>query len=70
MLTQRRLLEMIAASGAAMSVLDSAACAVEEGTPVGTDTAGRLLVDDDGDAVEPGTPHRTLGDLIREALGD
>jgi hypothetical protein len=58
--SQKKLLEMIADSPA-MSVLDSPACAVEQGQPA--------KVADDGTMQEEGTPNRTLGDLIREALG-
>jgi len=61
-------LRAIAANGAAMSMLDSPAGAIEAGRPPKVDRAGRLLIDADGDAVEPGRPHRTLGDLVREAL--
>ena len=68
--TQKKLLEMIAASGAAMSVLDSPECAVEQGRPAKLDDQGRLQLDDRDEVVDPGTPNRTLGDLIREAVGD
>jgi hypothetical protein len=62
-MTHEEILEAIAASGAAMAVLDSAACAVEEAQPAETNADGTL---------KPGgyeaVPARTLGDLVREAL--
>jgi hypothetical protein len=69
MTTQRKVLEQILASGAAMSVLDSAACAIEEARPPATDRRGALLMSDNGRAAkDPGEPAKTLGDLVREVL--
>lgn len=62
-MTPDEALEAIAASGAAMSVLDSAACTVEAAVPAEQNEDGTLKYDGD-----PGAPARTLGDLVREAL--
>lgn len=68
MATQRKVLEAIAASGAAMSVLDSPECAVEAGRPAALNDDGTLAYGQDGEPVDAGTPNRTLGDLVRDAL--
>lgn len=68
-MTDHELLEKIAASGAAMSVLDSQSCAVEPGREPTRNEDGTLAYDEDGNPVDPGAPVTTLGDLIREAVG-
>jgi hypothetical protein len=78
-MTAEELLNAVAASGAAMNVLDSPACYVEAARPPathppGTSVAGvrldgTLILDGDGRPVDEGAPARTLGDLIRAALG-
>jgi hypothetical protein len=59
-------LRTIEKTGAAMNVLDT--YPIQEGTPAATNKNGVTLVNDDGTEVDPGTPHLTLGDLVREAL--
>lgn len=68
-MTQREILQKVFASGAAMSVLDSQACAVAEGRPPLRMPDGTLQYDDEGNPVDAGSPVVTLGDLIREAVG-
>lgn len=63
-MTQRELLQAIADSPAAMAVLDSSACAVQEAVLPEQNGDGTLK--ENGD---PGTPMRTIGDLLRESLG-
>jgi hypothetical protein len=71
-------LRRVAESGAAMSTLDSSSCFIESARPPLTHLAGTtiggvvmdgtLVVDADGVPTDPGSPARSLGDLVRETL--
>jgi hypothetical protein len=72
--TPRDVLKRIADNGQAMSVLDQIAAEdhqpakihpYEEGNPL----RGTLITGPDGTPEDPGTPGRSLGDLVREVLG-
>lgn len=69
-MTALEVLQMIANSGAAMSALRDSSCTVIGAEPPTFAPDGTLAVDADGHVINPGSPAKTLGDLVMEALAD
>lgn len=70
--SMRDVLTMIAHSDSAMAELGRVP--IEEPRPPKLHTTGglrgTLVVGDDGTAEDPGTPARTLADVVRDAIGE